>query len=297
MTLTASPHPAQNGLAEDVAYTLNHSLYCIFSDFINPVIGAATDNKLSWMFPGCGQNHVHGAGCSHKPPIDPSLSRLEKVKLEAKYMVSSDKLKHYFQGEFLGDLAAVPLTVGVQYLFPDFMRGLEKLAEPVVRPVIANSAARAARTYAKEHGIAEGSESYEAHKQKVYDYELRHFPQAMVWTASSFGLNTAYQVMVDKTPMPLENKMLIKGASVLSGVLMTAAAVSGARTLMPNRMEAVDGWTHERLDKYVLNPAHHLVHTVFGSKTTDGATPNVRSWQSRVEGEVSADNVAAQPTR
>lgn len=59
--------------AEDIAYTINHSLYCTLTDFINPPINAATDGWLRWLIPGCGHDHskdgghghVHTAACGH----------------------------------------------------------------------------------------------------------------------------------------------------------------------------------------------------------------------------------------
>ena len=68
--------------AEDIAYTINHSIYCTLTDFINPPINAVTDNWLRWLIPGCGHDHsgdakghdgsisvghVHGSSCNHSP--------------------------------------------------------------------------------------------------------------------------------------------------------------------------------------------------------------------------------------
>jgi hypothetical protein len=295
-------------LAEDFSYTLNHSVYCMMTDFLNPILGAAVDHKIiNWLFPGCGQNHIHSDACQHPvPPL--SATKWEKVKAATKQTFSGETLKHYFQGEFLGDFGAIPLTLGVQYLFPDFMRGLEKLAEPIARPIVQNSAERAAKSFAKKQGIAEGSEAYEAHKRDVYAYEMHHLPQAMMWTASSFGITTAYVTAADKTPMPLEKKLLIKGASVLFPAVMTSVGVLVARTIAPNKMEAIDGWTNDTMEKYVVQPLHRMTHAVLGGGGNEGKsapTPQIdastathSAWQTRGESQVRVSEAAtAQPVR
>jgi hypothetical protein len=48
--------------AEDIAYTINHSLYCTLTDFLNPPINAATDGYLRWLIPGCGDSFSRWTG-------------------------------------------------------------------------------------------------------------------------------------------------------------------------------------------------------------------------------------------
>ena len=284
--------------AEDIAYTINHSIYCTITDFLNPPINAATDGYLRWLLPGCGHDHSmdgahlhhnHGIHCAHpdhQPP--PShLSRWEKVKLASKQAFSKARFVQYAKGEFIGDFGAVPLTIGVQRMFPNFMNGLRKLSEPVMRPVFRWGVERDNKDWAKKHHVAPESQEYKDHAAKIYEYEMSHFPQALVWTGFSLGLNTGYQMWADKSPMPFSQKFLLKSTSVLSGILVTAGVVVAARALMPNRMHALDQWTSEK----AILPMTKAVGKVFGVSEEDvdrmakkekekDAAP---TWKERVE--------------
>lgn len=268
---TASQH------AEDIAYTINHSLYCTLTDFLNPPINAATDGYLRWLIPGCGHDHSkdgghhhhdHGGHCTHPdhhyhPPSN--LSRWEKVKLASNQAFSKERFVQYTKGEFIGDFGAVPLTIGVQRMFPNFMNGVRKLCEPVMRPIFTWGVKRDNKSWAKKHHVAADSQEYKDHAAKVYEYEMSHFPQAVVWTGFSLGLNTGYQVFADKTPMPFASKLALKSGSVLSGVLVTAGVVVAARALAPNKMHSFDTWT----SKNAILPATKTVGKLFGVKEED----------------------------
>jgi hypothetical protein len=93
--------------AEDIAYTINHSLYCTLTDFLNPPINAATDGWLRWLMPGCGHDHSkdggnhhhhdhehpheHGATCKHHHHHEPPKSRWEKVKAASRQAFSKER--------------------------------------------------------------------------------------------------------------------------------------------------------------------------------------------------------------
>lgn len=265
--------------AEDIAYTINHSLYCTLTDFISPPINAATDGYLRWLIPGCGHDHskdgghhdhhhdhdhVHGEGCTHHSHDVPQ-TRLEKVKAASRQSFSKERFIQYAKGEFIGDFGAVPITIGVQRAFPHFMNGLRVLTEPFMKPLFTVGVERDTKNWAKQNGIAPDSQAYQSHASALYDYEMSHFPQAVVWTGASLGLNTAYQVWADKSHMPLSNKLLLKSSSVLSGVLVTAGVVVAARALAPNRMHSFDEWTSEN----AILPTTKVVGKLFGVKEED----------------------------
>jgi len=284
--------------AEDIAYTINHSLYCTLTDFLNPPINAATDGYLRWLIPGCGHDHSkdgghhhhdHGGHCTHHDHRHPptNLSRWEKVKLASKQAFSKERFVQYAKGEFIGDFGAVPLTIGVQRMFPNFMNGLRKLCEPVMRPIFKWGVDRDNKEWAKKHNVAADSQEYKDHATKVYEYEMSHFPQAVVWTGFSLALNTGYQMWADKTPIPLGHKFLLKSSSVLSGILVTAGVVVAARAFAPIKMHSFDTWTGEK----AILPATKALGKVFGVEEEDvdrmlekhrqkDAAP---TWKTRVE--------------
>jgi hypothetical protein len=253
--------------AEDIAYTINHSLYCTLTDFLNPPINAATDGYLRWLIPGCGHDHSHDDGaCSHHhAPLPANASRWEKVKMASRQAFSKERFIDYAQGEFIGDFGAVPLTIGVQRLFPDLMHGLRKLCEPAMQPLFMWGVKRDTKKWAQTNHVAEGSAQYREHAAKLYEYEMEHFPQAVIWTGFSLGLNTAYQVWADKTPMAFSHKLALKSGSVLSGVLVTAGVVVAARAMAPASMHGFDQW----MSKNAILPATKKVGEVFGINEED----------------------------
>ena len=257
--------------AEDIAYTINHSLYCTLTDFLNPPINAATDGYLRWLIPGCGHDHSEGGDHDHDHGVHdhhhlPSnLSRWEKVKLASKQAFSKERFVQYAKGEFIGDFGAVPLTIGVQRMFPNFMNGLRKLCEPIMQPLFKWGVERDNKNWAKKNHVATDSQEYKDHAAKVYEYEMSHFPQAVVWTGFSLGLNTGYQMWADKSPIPFSQKFLLKSTSVLSGILVTAGVVVAARALAPNKMHSFDTWTGEK----AILPATKAVGKIFGVKEED----------------------------
>lgn len=294
--------------AEDIAYTINHSLYCTLTDFLNPPINTATDGWLRWLIPGCGHDHSkdgghhhhdhdhhheHGSSCKHHHHEAPK-TRWEKVKAASKQAFSKERFVQYAKGEFIGDFGAVPLTIGVQRMFPGCMHGVRKLCEPIMRPLFKWGVERDSKGWAKKYNVAADSQEYKDHAAKVYEYEMSHFPQAVVWTGFSLGLNTGYQMWVDNSHMPFSSKLALKGSSVLSGVLVTAGVVVAARALAPDKMHSFDTWTGEN----AILPATKAVGKLFGVQEEDvermiekdkqqGAAP---TWKTRMDNQPSQEN-------
>lgn len=351
--------------AEDIAYTINHSLYCTLTDFINPPINAATDNWLRWLIPGCGHDHsgeaavhvhsaacghepvhVHGPGCGHAPvhealgqhmkaeapgkvslpgphvhgpgcghhkrklipfadeveevaapvckkaeaPVGKAVpcghfhapaqaTRWEKVKLATRHAFSRERFMQYAKGEFIGDFGAVPITVGMQRYMPGVMVVLRRISEPVMRPIFRWGIDKDSRVWAKRHYIEVGSEEYKKHVAEVYEHEMKHFPQAIVWTGASLGLNVGWQMHEDRTPMPFMKKALLKSTSVLSGVLVTAAVVVAARAFAPHKVRSFDQWTSRN---FIL-PSTKVVGKIFG--VDEESVERMAKTQEMLEGE------------
>lgn len=257
--------------AEDLAYTINHSLYCTLTDFVNPPINTATDGMLRWLIPGCGHDHskdgghhhhAHGAACTHDHHhAAPAGTKWERVKQSFKQSFSKERFIQYAKGEFIGDFGAVPLTIGVQRMFPNFMNGVRKICEPVMRPIFNYGIERSSKQWAQKNNVEVDSPEYKEHVNAVYEHEMGHFPQAVVWTGFSLGLNIGYQMHADKsTHIPFANKLALKSSSVLSGVLVTAGMVVAARAFAPHKVREFDQWT----SKNFILPATKTVGKAFG---------------------------------
>jgi hypothetical protein len=171
----------------------------------------------------------------------------------------------YVKGEFIGDFGAVPLAIGMQRMFPNFMDGLRKLSEPIMAPLFRWGVERDSKKWAEKNNVSPDSEEFKEHTKKIYEYEMSHFPQAIVWTGFSLGLNTAYQFYADKTPMPFMKKLALKTTSVLSGVIVTAGMVVAARTMMPGKMHDFDSW----MGRNAILPATKATGELFGIKAED----------------------------
>lgn len=274
--------------AEDIAYTINHSIYCTLTDFLNPPINAATDGYLRWLIPGCGHDHskdsghhhAHGEPCNHPDHrhTPSNLSRWEKVKLATKQSFSKERFVQYAKGEFIGDFGAVPLTIGVQRYFPNFMNGIRKLIEPLMRPIFEYGIEKSSNRWAQQNNVEKDSQEYKDHVKAVYEHEMGHFPQAVVWTGFSLGLNVGYQMYADKcTHIPFAKKLALKSTSVLSGVLVTAGMVVAARAFAPHKVREFDQWTSSN---FIL-PATKTIGNAFG--VNDNAVDRVTEKQKQLE--------------
>lgn len=254
--------------AEDIAYTLNHSIYCTLTDFLNPPVNAATDGYLRWLIPGCGHDHSADGheGCSHGHfHPSPELSRMERTKQAFKASFSKERLIQYTKGEFIGDFASVPITIFIQRNFPNLMNGLRKICEPIVGGLFKWGVEKDAKKWANAEHISLDSAEYKNRVEKDYEYEMNHVPQAAVWTASSLGLNTAYQMWADKSNLPFEKKLLLKSSSVLSGVLVTAGVVVAARVFAPHAMHNFD----KKVSENAILPATKAIGSLFGITEED----------------------------
>ena len=244
----AKPVGLQEKWAKILTYLGIHTGYCTATDFLNPPINTATNNWLRWLIPGCGHDHsndgghhVHGPNCNHAHEAAAG-SRMERTKKAFCNSFSKKRLISYCKGEFIGDFGAIPVTMIEEKLCPDFVVGLRKVSEPLVGPVFKWGVERDSKSWAKKNNLDADALQVRERADKLYTYEMEHFPEAVLWTGNALALNTAYQMCVDKSHMPLPNKLLLHSTSVLTGVVVTAGVVVAARALMPDRMHRFEEW-------------------------------------------------------
>lgn len=282
--------------AERVAYILNHSIYCTFTDFFKPVINTLTDGYLSWLFPGCGHDHS-GEHDHHDHTHDHhhhhhdngkegKLSRWLRTKRATQQAFSKERFMRYIKGEAIGDIGAIPLAIGLQDVFPKLVPAIRKITEPVMGPVFRMGAGNSAKKWAKATGVEIGSEAYQEKLDALYEYEMHHFPQAVLWTGSAIALNTGYQMWADrKSDAPFAKKLALKSSTVLSGMLITSGVVVGTRAMMPERMHNLD---QSNVQKAIL-PVTKWTGKLFGVRGEDVDRMLEReqqkhdSWGERVE--------------
>lgn len=276
-------------LAEDVAYTVNHALACTATDILNPYIGNITQRYLGKRVNvGC-RDHDHNitlppenATAEQKADAVKELSKKKFgkglfTKLEISHSepdaykrlqpvvpAAQSNLKHWWVGEIVGDFGAVPITVAAQRMLPGLMDSIRSLTEPVLGPLFRIGAKRDARIWAEHNNVEVGSKEYKEHEKDTYAREMRHLPQAFMWTASSVALNIGAQRISGNKG---ELSHLLAGKAV--GAATSAAAVLGFRSLAPHQAYKWDQFTSE----YIFRPTAHVV-----KKAVNG-----ESWKERVE--------------
>jgi hypothetical protein len=255
--------------AVDIAYTLNHALSCGATDVVlQPAIAAAFGVNV-----GCGNpNHYH--------PNEPLT--LKSFAVEA---------GHYFRGEIIGDVVAVPLTIAVQRNFPDFMHGIRKLLEPATGWAFRLGANRNANEWADKSGVSRDSFEVKARAESIYEHEMSHLPQAVVWNMISYPISAVAQRMGGHNvsyPEIFKNKLL--GATVSNSLLL------GGRVLAP---ESAQKWDY-LVGDHVFLPASKMIGGLFGvdAQTMEHAARNshaeneqtaTSTWASRVKSTQSVD--------
>ncbi len=281
--------------ASEWAYTINHAVSCGTTDiFIQPYIGKwVTDavhehrmpTGLRWLEsifekhdhgpghnhgpekkhehgPGCGHDHDHGHGHDHEPTL-------------------KNNAAHWFGGEFFGDVGAVPLTVMVQRFFPGMMHGIRRLLEPVAGGFFRRGAQRDAQRWATRQAQPVGDDAIVTKAQQLYEYEMDHLPQAVVWNAFSVPINVFAQKRMGSS-LRWQEILLGKtfGSMVSNGLLI------GGRAMAPNTFHRWDMFNSEK----IVAPATRKISHLFGAddKTIDTVLEKQRehghgAWQDRVQ--------------
>jgi hypothetical protein len=198
--------------SEDIAYTLNHAALCTLTDFIDPVVANYTQKYLNRAInTGCG--HDHSAESGH----------------------SGNGWK-WMAGEIIGDVAAVPATIAVQRLFPSGMHIVRQGMEFALGPLFHDGARHAAKRWALKEGLSARSDEARAKAAELYENEVSHLPQALMWTVSAIAINLASQKWMLGNRDSWKNLLIAKGAgsSITSGLLV------GMRGTSPDLAEAFD---------------------------------------------------------
>lgn len=241
--------------AEDIAYTINHTIACTATDFIDPFIGTATQKMLGKRLNLHGE-HAH----DHK----------------------QGGLNYTFAGELVGDFGSVPVTIALQRHAPKLMSGLGKGLEKVAAPVFRRTAESTALREAKAFGGEVDAEAVKARADALYTHEIKHLPLAAVWTASSIAMNVATQKLLGNQA-PTSHILAGKGA----GIAFSSGLTVGLRALIPAKAQAWDKFSSEKL--YL--PATKKIGKLFGveEKSVENMAREQekladKGWASKIEG-------------
>lgn len=259
--------------AEDIAYTINHAISCGVTDlFIQPYAGAwlqtaAEKGTLpSWLHwttkiveshddHDHGHEHEHAGGFWHNA-------------------------KHWFVGEAAGDLGAVPLTILMQRQFPGLMHGIRLMLEPVMGGMFKGGANRAAASWALRHGLNADAPEAKAKAEQIYEHEMSHLPQALMWNVFSFPINIAAQRL---SGSKASLGTMIAGKTF--GAVVSNTMLIGGRAVVPEAAHKWDRWSSKNL----IIPSANAVGGLLGidkatmekaaSTDDDGAA----TWQTRTQ--------------
>lgn len=248
--------------ARDGAYVVNHAISCGLTDmFIQPFAGAyvqtlAENDKLpksfKWVTRIFESHDHHGPdhqGHDHHAHTD------HHGKPAGFWRGVGGNAKHWFLGEALGDIGAVPLTILVQRTQPGFMNGLRRIMEPVAGGLFRRGARNDAREWALEKGMDPNGAEEKAFENKMYENEISHLPQAVVWNTFSIPINLGVQRAGGSRA----------GWGVLAlgkvfGSVVSNTALIGGRALSPGTFEKWDKYS----SRHFLLPVTTRAEEVFG---------------------------------
>ncbi len=228
--------------AEDTAYTINHALSCGTTDVIlQPAIAAAFGVNVGCNAHDHHEHPKHGkGGHTHAKP-------------KLTFKTFAHEAGHYLKGEIIGDFAAVPLTIAVQRHFPGFMHGIRTLTEPVFGWAFRSGANRAARHWANERNLDPESPEVKAHAAQIYEHEIAHLPQAVVWNMFAYPIGAVGQKMGGHgRSYPEIFKSKLVGAAISNGLLI------GGRMIAPGAAQRWDQMTGQRVFEPVATKAGAL---------------------------------------
>ncbi len=263
--------------AEDIAYTINHAISCGVTDlFIQPYAGAwlqtasekgTLPSWLRWTTKiveshDDDHGHDHGHGFWHNA-------------------------KHWFVGEAAGDLGAVPLTIFMQRQFPGFMHGIRTMLEPVMGGMFKSGANRAANSWAQRHGLSADAPEAKEKAAQIYEHEMSHLPQALMWNVFSFPINIAAQRL---SGSKAGLGTMIAGKTF--GAVVSNTMLIGGRAMVPEAAHSWDRWS----SKHLIIPTANAVGGLLGidKATMQKAAAShgevePSSWQQRVVGTTPAE--------
>lgn len=234
----------QQQRAEDLAYTINHAISCGITDlFIQPYAGAWLQTKaengtlpswLRWTTHLVESHDAHDDAHAHG---------------------FWHNTKHWVLGEAAGDLGAVPLTILMQRQFPGMMHGIRSLLEPVMGSMFRSGANRSAQGWARQHGLAADAPETTIKASEIYEHEMSHLPQALMWNVFSFPINIAVQRL---SGSKASLGTLIAGKTF--GAVVSNTMLIGGRAMIPDAAHRWDQWS----SKHLILPTARIVGGMVG---------------------------------
>ncbi len=204
--------------------------------------------------------HVHHEGDEHT---------------HAGKMSLTSSLKHWLVGEAIGDGGAVFVTLGMEALFPNAMRGLSHAMERVVGGFYAPNTEKDARKWAEKKGYSPYSQECKDYANTLYRYEMDHLGQAGVWMASSIALNVASQKLITHNPLPIPEMLLYKSL----GAATTAGLLIGGRGWMPGAFHYADNVTAN----YLFSPIAGAISAVMPKTPEPVLGETDKQWMGKAQ--------------
>lgn len=251
--------------AEDIAYTINHAISCGVTDLgIQPYIYAGVVNHFpSWLqwLKNLMEGHAHDHDHSHHKDHRHNGKIHHAPAPESKVQPPGfwKNVVHYLQAEIYGDVGAIPLTIAVQRFAPGFMQDIRKFIEPIAGKAFREGAEKASIKWAERNGFFAGSDEQKAKANELYEYEMQHLPQAVMWNAFAWPTNIVLQRYVFKDPHHSHGLAAITTAKTF-GAIFSNGVLLGGRAVAPDLAHQWDKWNSE----HIIAPATKIIGGVIG---------------------------------
>lgn len=225
----SEPVEKKGSWMRDMLYPLNHAVSCFFADsIIQPLVGAWVQlrietNKLPQWLSRFFESHARQeAGHKHH---------------------FRDNLKHWFTGEIIGDVSAVPLTALVHHYVPWVANGVRRIAEPVAGRFFARSSRRDAQHWALDNHLDPFGPEAQAKQKEIYEYELGHLGDVFTWNVLSSVINVEAQKKLNN---PAARSTLYTGkifSTIVSNFLLLSARINAPGVFQRNeaRIASITG--------------------------------------------------------
>jgi hypothetical protein len=201
----------------------------------------------------------HMTTCLLTDPFTPFLAAF----LQKKATGRSNTLEH-LEGEFLGDVMAVPITIGVQRFAPEVTQSIRNVIEPLARGAYQKGATQAAESWAHQRHISEDSPEFYAYQQQQYEYEMSRLPLQLLWTTTSVLGNVASQKILFNNQEKMTDVLWAVGVS--AGVTLGIQNIG--RIFMPEAMH----WVDNVASNYAVKPINdHIVTPITRIFTQENA--------------------------
>jgi hypothetical protein len=273
---------------EDIAYTINHALSCGMTDiFIQPYVNAGVNEAidggrvprwLGWV-KNIFEKHDHGHDQHDHHGHDHHHAHDEKPTLHA-------NARHWLFGEAIADTVAVPLTVMTQRLLPGFMDGIRRVLEPMAGWAFRAGAQRDALAWARKETMVPDAGQIKAHEDALYEYEIAHLPQAVMWNAFSIPINIGMQWAQGS-----HSKWYSLLAAKTFGSLVSNGLLIGGRAFSPDTFHHIDQWN----SKHIITPVARTVGGAFGydKETMEQASRTLQATERQYHDRIQPDHTPA----